>query len=692
MKKGYVPVAAVVAVALLPGAVWSAEGGQEPLIEEMSVYGEQQETNTATRLDLSIFETPQTVTAVSLQQIQDFALDDINELLRYTPGVTVEYVETDRIYYTARGFDIVNFQYDGIGVPFSAGLSHGHQDTAIFEKVEVVKGAAGLITGLANPSATVNFVRKRPTEDLAGSLTLLAGEENRFRVQGDVSGSLSSSVRGRIVVAQDNADSYLDRRETDDRVYYGVLEFDLSDATTLTVGHSMNRNNSDGSMSGGLPLYYTDGSQTDYGVSTSTATDWAFRDVDREQTFAELEYRFNENWALKALLTYNKIDMDAEELYVYGTPDRVTELGLLGYAFGYELDEEQTIADVFVSGTYSLAGRSHELVFGVNYADIDVHGQSFYDYTNGFPVLGSDWAKGSTPHPNFVDTDPYTAAHQNDQEHKSIYFATRLNLTDELSVLLGARKMDVDESGFNYGTDVDSSADETVPYVGLTYNLTDTLILYGSYSEVFTPQAFVTSSFEALGVAEGDSREVGLKFSLNDRKATGSIGFFQSNLKNLGEFDSVVSGINTYNSLDFETKGLELELIGSVTDNLNLSFGYTYLDEVVGDDGKDVRTYIPRKTLKLAVAYDVEQLEGFTVGAGLTWQDDIYIEPAAGVRVEQDSYALVNAFARYDVSESLSVALNVDNLTDKKYINSLYWTQGFHGSPRQAQVSVTWRF
>lgn len=692
MKKGYVLVAAVVTVALLPGAVWSAEGGQEPLIEEMSVYGEQQETNTATRLDLSIFETPQTVTAVSLQQIQDFALDDVNELLRYTPGVTVEYVETDRIYYTARGFDIVNFQYDGIGVPFSAGLSHGHQDTAIFEKVEVVKGAAGLITGLANPSATVNFVRKRPTEDLTGSLTLLAGEENRFRVQGDVSGSLSSSVRGRLVVAQDNADSYLDRRETDDSVYYGVLEFDLSDATTLTVGHSMNRNNSDGSMSGGLPLYYTSGSQTDYSVSTSTATDWAFRDVDRAQTFAELEYRFNESWALKALLTYNKIDMDVEELYVYGTPDPVTELGLFGYAFGYELDEEQTIADVFVSGAYSIAGRTHELVFGVNYADIDVHGQSFYDYTNGFPVLGSDWANGATPRPNFVDTDPYTAAHQNDQEHKSIYFATRLNLTDELSVLLGARKMDVEESGFNYGTDVDSSADETVPYVGLTYNLTDTLILYGSYSEVFTPQAFVTSSFEALGVAEGDSSEVGLKFSLNDSKATGSIGFFQSNLKNLGEFDSVVSGINTYNSLDFETKGLELELIGSVTDNLNLSFGYTYLDEVVGDDGEDVRTYIPRKTLKLAVAYDVEQLEGFTVGAGLSWQDDIYIEPAVGIRVEQDSYTLVNVFARYDVSESLSVAVNVDNLTDKKYINSLYWTEGFHGAPRQAQVSATWRF
>ncbi|MCO1334688.1 hypothetical protein MO867_10085 [Microbulbifer sp. OS29] len=75
--------------------------------------------------------------------------------------VEAENVETDRTYYTARGFDIVNFQYDGIGVPFSSDLSQGHQDTAIFEQVEVVKGAAALTTGLANPSATVNFIRKR---------------------------------------------------------------------------------------------------------------------------------------------------------------------------------------------------------------------------------------------------------------------------------------------------------------------------------------------------------------------------------------------------------------------------------------------------------------------------------------------------------------------------------------------------
>ncbi|WP_444929473.1 TonB-dependent siderophore receptor [Microbulbifer sp. SSSA002] len=679
-------------------SAWIAAAALAPLassaetIEEISVYGEQEETSTASRLSLSVFDTPQTVTAVSQAQIQDFALQDINELLEYTPGVTVENVETDRTYYTARGFDIVNFQYDGIGVPFSAGLSQGHQDTAIFEQVEVVKGAAALTTGLANPSATVNFIRKRPTEGFEAGVSLIANDEGGLRTEGDISGAISDKVRGRLVVAEEQSDSYLDRYETEGRVFYGIVEADLTDSTTLTLGRSQNRSESDGSMSGALPLYYTDGSATDYDISTSTAPDWAFRNVDRTQTFAELKRDLSADWSVTALLTHNEIDMDVEEMYVYGTPDRETELGLYGYAFGYQLDEEQTIADVFLSGSYSLFGRDHELVVGANYAEIELTGQSFYSYSDGFPVLGSDWASGTTARPDFVDTDSYYTGHYDDQQHKSLYFATRLNVTDSLSLLAGARKMKVEQSGYSYGVDADSSADETVPYVGATFDLNESLSLYGSYTEVFTPQSWVSPEFAPLGVAEGDSSEVGVKYSLAAGQATGSFGLFESSLNNLGEYAGTVDGVNTYNGLDFTTKGAELELIGAITENFNVSFGFTHLSEVVGDDGEDVRTYIPRNTLKVAVAYDMPQVQGLKLGGGINWQDDIYIEPAEGVRVEQDSYALLSAFANYDISDNLTVALNIDNLTNEKYLNSLYWTQGYYGAPRQAQVSVSWRY
>ena len=148
-------------------------------IETVYIYGEPDKTKTATKLNLTVLETPQVVSVISRDQIEDFSLREINSLLAYVPGVTVEQVETGRTYYTARGFDIVNFQFDGVGVPFSYGLSHGHDDTAIYEQVDVVKGATGLITGLANPSATINYLRKRPTSELLASVA--EGHTRYFR-------------------------------------------------------------------------------------------------------------------------------------------------------------------------------------------------------------------------------------------------------------------------------------------------------------------------------------------------------------------------------------------------------------------------------------------------------------------------------------------------------------------------------
>ena len=254
---------AILSVSMVSSAIAENEADNENNIpiEYVHVYGEQGKTTTATNLNLSLFETPQTVTAISRSQMDDFLLDKANEVLDYTPGVTVEEVETHRTYYTARGFDIVNFQYDGVGTPFAFGLVQGQSDTAVYQKIEVVKGAAGLITGLANPSATINYVRKRPTEDLQANARASVNEWNGYRLDGDVSGRLGDGVRGRVVVASEDTESYLDRHEDSTNLFYGVLEFDLSEETLLTVGHSYDLNEADGILWGALPLSYSDGTR-----------------------------------------------------------------------------------------------------------------------------------------------------------------------------------------------------------------------------------------------------------------------------------------------------------------------------------------------------------------------------------------------------------------------------------------------
>ena len=366
----YSAAVALLSIGIVSSALAQTESNQintakpnSSTVEYVHVYGEQGRTNTATNLDLTIFETPQTVTAISRSQMNDFMLNKANDVLDYTPGVTVEEVETHRTYYTARGFDIVNFQYDGVGTPFAFGLVQGQADTAIYEKIEVVKGAAGLITGLANPSATINFVRKRPTEDLRASARASVNEWNGYRLDGDISGSFSDSIRGRLVVATEDTESYLDRLEESTNLFYGVLEFDLSDKTLFTIGHSYDLNAADGILWGALPLIYSDGRATDYDVSTSSAPDWSFLDTEQNQSFLELKHRLSDMWTVNAVYTRSDIDIKADLFYVDGTP-MPDESGLGAYTGRYLNGATRDIIDVFASGYVSVAGREHQVVVG----------------------------------------------------------------------------------------------------------------------------------------------------------------------------------------------------------------------------------------------------------------------------------------------------------------------------------------
>ena len=94
--------------------------------------------------------------------------------------VNVERIETDRTYYTARGFDITNFQVDGVGLPLTSGNNHADEDTSVYDRIEVIRGANGLMTGVGNPSATINFIRKRPTAENDFNVSAQLGSWNKI--------------------------------------------------------------------------------------------------------------------------------------------------------------------------------------------------------------------------------------------------------------------------------------------------------------------------------------------------------------------------------------------------------------------------------------------------------------------------------------------------------------------------------
>lgn len=677
--------AGAVGLATLTPALAQTTSGTASL-EEVYVYGEPGKTDAATKLNLSVMETPQTITSISAAQIQDFGLNSIRDVLDYAPGVTVEEVETDRTYFTARGFDVVNFQYDGVGIPFISGVSSGLQDTALYEKVELIKGAAGLVTGLANPSATINYVRKRPTDDFQASTSLGVSSWSGSRAEVDVSGPMSEMVSGRIVAAYDQGDSHLDRHESKNTLGYGVLRFDLTDSSQLNVGYSYNNSDSDAVLWGAIPLIDSNGQRIDYDRSTSTAPDWSYSDNSQEQIFVEYSQQLNENWSLNAQFTQNNSETDSELFYVYGAPNPSTGLGLTGSPSKYSRDEEQKNGEFFITGNIDAFGQEHQLVIGYSHSDTNIKQKSISP-EGGRLSLGSDWAAGNTPRPIFNVHNPATQTGDVDLKQKSLYAAARINVMDNLALLLGARNTDLKQSGLSYGGESNASADETVPYYGVTWNILDDLVFYASYTEVFKQQTWVDANLLPLGPTLGESTEFGFKKSFNDERATLTLARFSSEQSNFGVFmGRNEQFIATYRGATLESEGYELEFSGEAFEGLNIGAGFTYVD--VEEDSQDARPFIPKKLLKVSASYNIPAVEGLRIGGVIKWQDDTQ----NGV-IKQDAYSVVDLAAHYSVNENLSFSLNVANVTDKEYLNSLYWGgQAYYAAPRNFSASARWNF
>ncbi|MBB5884617.1 MULTISPECIES: TonB-dependent siderophore receptor [unclassified Xanthomonas] len=707
-----------IAALLLPTAAGAAEAGagsadatvagdREPTqLQKLDVVAQREDgytvspSATGTGLVLSPLETPQSVSSIGREQMDDFGLRNANDVLALATGINVEKIETDRTYYSARGFDVVNFQVDGLGLPFTNGGAEGDLDTAMYERVEVLRGANGLLSSTGNPSATINFVRKRPTEDLQGSAGVTVGSWDTRRLDADLSGKLnrSGSVRGRVVAAGQDGDSYLDRYALKKHSIYGIVEADLGDSTLLSVGASYQKNEPHGGMWGALPLYYSDGSATDYARSTSTSTEWSYWNSTDKRAFVELQQALGGGWQLKAALNYRKLDSDGNLFYAYGTPDRATGLGLYSYPSRYVSHETQKYADLYASGPFVLGGREHELVAGVKWAGIDVSQVSTYadssDTSAWFALPSLESWTGDIALPAFT-TAPTGA--EFDMIRRSAYATARWNLSDALKLITGVNHTRIESRGQNYGVQHAYDDSKTTPFVGAVYTFDPNYALYASYAEIFNPQTELDRNLQVLAPITGSNAELGIKGQWLQQRVNASFALFRAKQDNTAEADTYVGTLQTYKPVDATSTGYEFDVAGRIGTQWQLNAGYTQLG-IKGDDGRNVRTYVPRRTFKLATTYTVPQWEALKLGATLTWQDAIVRDQQAvdtagnAIYTRQGSYALLGLMAQYAITPRLNATLNVYNVTDRKYINSLYWAQGYYGAPRNTALSLTYRF
>ncbi|MEZ5679819.1 MAG: TonB-dependent siderophore receptor [Erythrobacter sp.] len=648
-----------------------------------------EEQGTATRLPLSQRETPQSVSVVTREQIDDFQLNDVNALLTTVPGVSVLAAETDRIYYSARGFDIQTFQIDGVGLPFAFGIQTGSLDTAIYDRIEIVRGAPGLLSSTGNPSAVINFIRKRPRTDFQANGSVQYGSFDNLRLDGDVSVPLTSdgSIRARAVGAYLDTDSHLDRYNLKRWIGYGIVEADLGPNTVVSAGYAHQDHQSSNAMWGAIPLYYTDGTRIDFDRSANHSPDWAGWNVTDRQIFGDLAHDFGEGWTARLTVLRRATSEDDELFYIYGNPDRTTGDGIFSYPGKFAGETRNLTVEAYLTGKVGIGGREHDIMLGANRGAQSYLQYSSYDYSQVGVALPLDTLfEGSFARPDFPDFDLSLDQHT---RRETVYGLFRANLSDALKVMLGGNYTHATSEGISYGTPQDFDASKFLPFVGATLDLSPNISAYASYATIFRPQVELSAANEILPPIEGDNLEAGLKGEWNDGRLYASAAVFQARQNNtaFGMFDATL-GRTVYEPVDAKSTGLEVEFGGTLAPGLQATGGFTVMR--IRDENEDPeRTFVPRNIGRLNLVYSPPAIDQLKLGVSAQYQSDFYFEPGGvsvttgePIRIEQGAYALVDLMASYDVNDNLGLGLNLRNVTNARYLSSLTFDQSYYGAPR----------
>ncbi|AEF46793.1 TonB-dependent siderophore receptor [Serratia sp. AS12] len=660
---------------------------------------------TATGLPLSIKDTPQSVSVITRQQMDDLNATSLKEILRWSTGVSESNYDSERSSFNYRGFSVDNYQYDGVPTFFDSGYSGGESeiDAITLDHVEIVRGAAGLLNGNGNPGAAINLVRKK-----ASSLSpfaraeLSAGSWDRYRTTVDVGTPLNDegTVRVRIAAAGERGRSFMERHQERKGTVYGTLEADLSSNTLLRLGADYQQNRPKTSTWGGaLPTgWFSDGSEINWDRHYNGASDWSSWDTTLTTQFATLEHEFDNDWKGVVNYTHSRQAFDAKMAMSLGgliDPATWAVQPSNPYAGRYEGYRDQHAIDMKLNGDFTLLGRSHKFVVGNSSAW--QHSYSTYrsaTYSQQFSGSLRDW-NGGQGEPEWSDKMP-----QMDYRTRQIgvYGSADFSLTDRLDLVLGAR--------FNsFKNTTTTTANKVTPFVGTVYKLTEQVSAYASYTDIFKDQNLLDSSGHYLAPIEGVNKEVGIKAALLDDRLNVSLSAFRITQDNLGVQDENAGDPNSleqtyHESQGATSKGVEFELSGELAQGWNAQLGITHFS-LKDKDKVNLNTEQPRTRINLFTTYQLTgALRDLTLGGGARWQSSIYANVTGANngefvdrKAEQGSYVLFDAMARYKLTPQTSVQLNLNNVFDEKYYSqaNFYSTRNY-GDPRNLMLTLKHEF
>lgn len=648
-------------------------------------------------------ETPQSVTVVTRQLMDDRNLTSLDQVLAQTPGMTFGQRNFGSHLYQSRGFVLGDESYmmDGISGQAYNITAWLPTDMAIYDRVEVLRGAAGLLIGAGNPGGAVNMVRKRPSAEPHLSVMSRAGSWDHYRLDLDGGGKLNDAgtLRGRFITAYEDRASYIDEKKSTAPLLYGIVEADLSDATTVTSSLRYQSGQFKGYSIYGLPRYQN-GNTLDIPRSTALVQDWNSHEAEVTEAFTEVAHRFNDDWSGKASVIHSQGGFDVAVAYARGAINPLTQSGAAFKGVDFRnTDIDSTGFDSHLEGYFDLFGLPYQVTLGATWSRQSVL-EKRVAVTTDVPLNIYDVDHHAFPKP---PRPAWSSVNHWVDERSGLYASARVRVAEPLSLVLGSRI-----SWYKYDFDYKLAAGDftarenhrPTPFAGLIYDLDDDWSWYASYAEIFQPQSlYRTVSGSTLDPAIGSNYETGIKGELLDKQVNVSLGLFYIRQDDVVALDTASSdkcltndltGTCWLNGTIQHSKGVDVEVSGEVLPGLQLMSGYTFNathSSAGGSVSKETPKHIARANARYTLPGSWSRL---SVGGGVSAQSGYYYETAQGQKYGSPGRAIWDARIAWKLDEHWTLGLTAENLFDRKYYysSSALDRGNLFGDPRNYMMTL----
>lgn len=652
-------------------------------------------TGTAMKVDVPMAETPRAVSVVNREELDQQAVQQLDETVRYRAGVLTGLYGSDNNtdWFKVRGFDAAQY-LDGNRL-FSTGYYVWTPEPFGMESVELLKGPASILYGEAPPGGVINAISKRPTATPQGQLNLQLGSRDLRQVGVDVSDELTDDSRYRMVALYKERDGVLDGTYNERAYLAPSVTLDVSDRTSLTLLASF-LHDEGVPTNGFFPVY---GTLDTSGGQIDPSTNLSQPDYDRNRNTQisagyELAHQLNQTWEFKQNVRFNYNDLLLRQTYIFPTYQGTTAYRGLIYRDG---DTKSVTMDNQMVGYWDTDRTEQTLLMGVDLQRHVNEGVEADNYAMGsIDTMNPDYS-------GFPGFDESTATYQKSTKGQSGLYAQHQIRWDDRWLLTAGGRFDYVEThniseakGKN-----EKQYDDNLSLSGSLMYLADNgLSPYFTYAESFEVLAGIDpntgSSYKPL---EGKLYETGIKYAPSFLDGYINLALFD--LEQTNSLVSTGSGQQTQAG-KVTSQGVELEGSVQATEALRLTAAYTYTDAKTNDTGNGDRqaSLIPRHQASFWGNYKLLQgpVSGLEVGTGVR-----YIGSSVGIGAVDANYNPIygsaqvpaqtvwDAMIGYDFAKNWRAQLNINNILDDTYVASCdYYC--YYGEPRSIVGTVNYRW